>query len=259
MSTANQLFAAIAAGDEPALRSLLAAGADPDTARSYETVVDQQRRTGACSLLHDAVERGHAPLVRLLLAKGADPNRVDGASGATPLLLACQKRRPDVTALLLAAGARTSDVVVNAAVWSGDVALAQAVIAAGGAFDLEAAMQTAAMGGLAPMLRWLLDRGADPTSHGGAALVEAANAGRADACRFLIQAGAPIHARTTFGWPALHCAAYNGNETTVAALLELGADPAALDDQGRDAASWAEENGRNASAALLRAALRQRS
>ncbi|MBK8100721.1 MAG: ankyrin repeat domain-containing protein [Planctomycetes bacterium] len=258
MTSTERLFEAIAAGDEAALRQLLDAGADPETARTYEAVVDRDRRTGRESLLHAAVGRGHAALVQLLLQHGADPNVTDSASGASPLLLACEQRRPDLTALLLAAGATPAAATIQAAVWSGDVALAQAVVAAGGAVDLGAALPTAAMGGHAAMLRWLFAQGAEPARDGGAALVEAANAGHADACRFLVQAGAPVDARTTFGWPALHCAAYNGNEATVAALLALGADPTARDDQGRDAASWAEENGKAASLALLQRALRQR-
>jgi membrane dipeptidase len=62
----DKLEAAVAAGDEAAVRSLLAAGAD---ARA----VDEHRVT----LLMRAAETGDAEIVRLLLAAGADPTARD--------------------------------------------------------------------------------------------------------------------------------------------------------------------------------------
>jgi hypothetical protein len=76
----------------------------------------------------------------------------------------------------------------------------------------------------------------------------------------LVALGALVGQRTTFGGPghgqkttALHLAAQSGQLDAIRALLDAGADPAAIDDlyQGTPA-NWAEHGGQHAAAELLK-------
>jgi ankyrin repeat protein len=77
----------------------------------------------------------------------------------------------------------------------------------------------------------LLESGA--TSHDrGRALHHAALAGAVDSIRLLADAGAKIDAEDYIFKTPLLCAAVSGHRNAVALLLELGADPAILDEHG---------------------------
>ncbi len=91
------LLAAAGAGDAPAVRRLLAAGARPET-----------RDADGFTPLMLAAGSGSAEAVRLLLGAGADPN---GArrSGWTALMEATARGRTDAARLLLEAGARPDE------------------------------------------------------------------------------------------------------------------------------------------------------
>jgi acyl-CoA-binding protein len=60
----------------------------------------------------------------------------------------------------------------------------------------------------------------------------ASDLGRADAARALVAAGAPLDARDADGLTALHMAAVCEHIEVLALLLEAGADPAIVDDDG---------------------------
>ena len=121
------------------LRELL----DEDPARVSELSPD------GFTPLHLAVFGGSLEAVRLLLERGADPNVVAEASIARvpPLGTAAFVRRPDLAELLLEGGAE-----VNA-------------LAEGNFTALDSAVQNDDQ----PMIRLLLDRGADPTLGAGIA------------------------------------------------------------------------------------------
>lgn len=67
-------------------------------------------------------------------------------------------------------------------------------------------------------------------------LLLAAQKGNPDSCRLLLGSGANIDAQDhTFGWTALHFATSESHESTMACLIEGGANPRAKDTGGRSA------------------------
>jgi ankyrin repeat protein len=119
------------------------------------------------------------------------------------------------------------------------------------------ALHFAAFLGGANAVESLLAAGADPSAvadnemrvqplHSAAAL------GDVEACRLLLAAGADPDARQAGEHTPLHEAALTGNADLVELLLAAGADLAARNDDGRDACSFATENGHLAIAARLR-------
>ena len=101
---ALRLSIAVYAGDAAALRSALAAGADPNGRPCQRTP------------LADASERGHLACVEALLAAGANPNGVDQNIRRTPLHAACDHGHAHCVEALLRAGA--DPAVVNKGGWS---------------------------------------------------------------------------------------------------------------------------------------------
>ncbi|NMO16120.1 ankyrin repeat domain-containing protein [Pyxidicoccus fallax] len=83
------LFDAVLAGDREAVKSKLAAGADPNP-------FDSEGRTP----LMAAARKGRADIVRLLLEAGADPELTDSL-GETALIMAAAHGNADVCRLLL--------------------------------------------------------------------------------------------------------------------------------------------------------------
>jgi uncharacterized protein len=82
-------------------------------------------------------------------------------------------------------------------------------------------------------------------------LHSAAAAGDSDAVRLLLEAGADPDARQAGGHTALHAAAANDDAASAALLLQHGADPTLRNDQGADAAGLARANAATAVLALL--------
>jgi ankyrin repeat protein len=84
------------------------------------------------------------------------------------------------------------------------------------------------------------------------ALMLAAGNGHTEVVRALAAAGASIdEVEITRGWTALIWAAKRGHLDTARLLLELGADAAVRDQQGRSARDWAEAQRHPEIAALL--------
>ncbi len=73
-----------------------------------------------------------------------------------------------------------------------------------------------------------------------------------EACRLLLERGAPVDARQQQGWTALMSAGLHGDEPLADLLLRHGATPGVRSDDGRTAADLAEEKGHAALAARLR-------
>jgi ankyrin repeat protein len=110
-------------------------------------------------------------------------------------------------------------------------------------------------------LSWLCGRGAslDANVYQGTALVWAAAQGRVRAVRRLLELGAGVNVRATFGGPghgvgttALHHAAEGGHLGVIEVLLAAGADRTIEDAlYGGTPASWAAHSGQNAARGLL--------
>jgi uncharacterized protein len=97
MSTVAHLHEAVKRGDVPRIRRLLEADGGLANARSESDA----RGTYP---LHVAAEFGHAAAARLLLDYGADVSLRDAENDAIALCWAAFFGRPDVVAVLLAAG-----------------------------------------------------------------------------------------------------------------------------------------------------------
>jgi len=72
--------------------------------------------------------------------------------------------------------------------------------------------------------------------------------------RLLVSKGAAVSAWNRVNGTPLHCAVYRGNSAAVRTLLELGADPALIDRDGRTPFALAEHLGRDTCIRVLRAA-----
>jgi len=161
---------------------------------------------GATSEVADAAMRGDREAVRAALARNADVN-VTRVDGSTALHWAVERDDLDMADLLLRAGAsvtaRTREGV--------------------------APLQLAATNGSAPMVRRLLEAGADPdaslTPAGDTALMLAARTGKADALGVLVEVGADVNASETWGGTtALMWAVSEGHAEATRALIDAGAD-----------------------------------
>jgi ankyrin repeat protein len=100
---------------------------------------------------------------------------------------------------------------------------------------LPTALITAAFGGHTDLVRFLLERGADPeipNGQGRTALMLAADQGHADAVTLLLEKGARPERQDYMGQTALHIAGWQGYTSAVKALLRGGASPETRDRTG---------------------------
>ena len=109
-------------------------------------------------------------------------------------------------------------------------------------------------------VRLLLERGADPApaSRNGLAVTPlhsavATNAGPRDLgiVRALLDAGAPVSARSAQDGTPLHTAAFTGDVEVARLLLECGADPSLTNDSGRTPLDIARDRGHDRIVELL--------
>ena len=112
------------------------------------------------------------------------------------------------------------------------------------------------------VVSFLLDAGAEPrhtTNDGYTALHTAVGETpslpekQRDCVRLLVQAGAPLDAKTESGHSALVLAAWFGCDLSVEELLAKGADSNAIDANGRNAEQLARERGHAVAADLVAA------
>lgn len=115
----------------------------------------------------------------------------------------------------------------------------------------QTALIAAAERGRVDVARLLLNAGADVNAtdkYGSTALVSASSAGHADIVKLLIAAGANVNMKTTGtygGETALMAASENGRTEIVRSLLEAGADSSVKDRWQRSVADLARQNIRN--------------
>lgn len=281
----DRLIAAILAGDAAAAGAALIAGAQPRAVRHYEMCWDREWQQGEEPVLLCAARQGHAALVELLLQHDADPDAHDSLSGRTPLIAASARGdvrsvlallkakaaldavdgrsgdtafaaaidggHAEIAALLAAAGATATARALEQACHRGRIDLAEVCVRHGASLTQSGGLVVAARAGHLAMVRWLLAQCAELAQHGPEALCEAANAARADVVAFLLEHGVPSDCCTSYGWPPLHLAAWNGDGPTLLALLRAGADPRAVDREGLCALDHARAAGKAANVALL--------
>ncbi|MGE0593936.1 MAG: ankyrin repeat domain-containing protein [Vicinamibacterales bacterium] len=220
------LHRAAEAGDTDEVTRLLAAGADVHALTRYHV-----------SPLALAVVEGHADVARALLSAGADPNSRLG-EGEPVLLTAARVGRVDVIRALLEAGAdvngRERFYGQSAVMWAAieDHAEVIALLAGAGA-DVDARADV--LEG-EPLWRYGRDRrngingealqnfNTNFSKGGLTALMYAARSGATRAALALVEKGADIAAVDPEGFSALHLAIMNGFYDTAAALVKAGAD-----------------------------------
>ena len=257
----------------------------------HPRLIDQRGGDGV-TMLWTAARRGRIPLVRWLVAQGADVEIPGSAVHMTqvmisPYCIAVRSRRAEVARYLLDHGAQ---VDVFCAAFLGELDALADHITAGLASaqspheDLHPVtpLHHAVDGGSVAAAALLLESGADARTAGGRLLTSAARQGAIELVRLLLDHDAdpadaeslghlgqartigellvakgldlnvPIRDQETL--LTMACRADKGEHPqTVAALLELGADPNAPNAKGRTPLAIATSAGFDETAALLKA------
>ncbi|MDB5961885.1 MAG: hypothetical protein JWP59_3179 [Massilia sp.] len=170
-------------------------------------------------------------VLKLIEGRVVNPNQADPRSGETGLILALREGAPAVAAALIA----LPGLDLEAQAPNGNTALMMA------AFKRNR-----------PAVEALLAKGARVNRAGWNVLHFAAAAGDDDITKLLLEKGASIDARAPAGFTALMLAAREGKESTVAALLAAGADPALVNSEQLTAAQIAERAEKPRIAAAIR-------
>ena len=217
----SALYSAIGGGDAASVRSLVAAGADPDS-------------TAVGSAVGERIIRP---------ASGRPP---------PPLVFAIIEKQPECALALLESGAR-ADVrdddgfsALEHATSLGQAAVVAALLERGA--DPRASSKhgfplvfVAAAGGNSGIVRAFLDRGADPNARDAAGAAASHYVGSLDSVYEKLAGRSGLRARP--GATAMMLAAQRGHADAVRAFLEKGADPNARDEAGRDALMLVAEEG----------------
>lgn len=223
-------------GDMPALKLLLANGADPNlstklSADYYNRVAGLNSSGGNATPLTAAVSQKHPDAVAELIGAKADPN--GSTSGGYPLIFSALSDAPTLKALL-EGGAEP-----NALDREGTSPLLAAVMREGGQ----------------PAVELLLAHKANVNlgrrQYGWTPLHEAASRGNKAIAELLLKAGADVNARDRNGSTPLHRAVANKHLETAEFLLTHHADPNAKDDSGQTPLHDAVLNGTQDLAELL--------
>ncbi len=256
------------------VRALLDAGSDPNGAGHH-----------GWTPLHTALYENQVELTEELLRRGADPTTEVKGAGGTPLVQALfwgHTAAADALAahsieprnLRVAVGLGRADLM--AAMFDGDGHLVPAAFAGRGFYRphedfpegtltdapqevLDEALTYAVRNGRAAVLDELLARGAsvDAAPYAGGGLHWAAATGRTEIARWLLDHGADVNLRATFGsqlgCTPLHTCAWIDNVEIASLLVERGADITARDEShDSPPLGWAEFLGSPNVAALLR-------
>jgi ankyrin repeat protein len=274
-NTLLNLAAAIERADGPLVRTLLAAGADPNLPNDR-----------GWAPLHQAAAIGDVPLIEALLAAGAVITIAAHGDGGTPLAVALWWGKEEAAARLAREGVVPDNLRVNAGL--DRVAELPRFFAADGAPTAEAgqgrgfyrphsgfpawtpsddpaeilneAMSWAARNGSLNAMAFLQAHGAslDRPAYRGTPLMFACCWYKPRAARWLLEHGAdpnvftPFHGLDAGGTTALHLAAHTDDPDLVRLLLAHGADRTIKDGTfDGDPAGWARYAGAQRTLAVL--------
>lgn len=215
------------------------------------------------AVLFEAIKKGDRDAVARLVA--AEPSLAESREpgGVSAVLTALYYGRREIAVLLLARKPRL-DIFEAAA--AGDAGRVRELL------DEDRSRANAFAGdGFTPLglaaffkrpeaVRLLIERGADaaPASRNQPAFTPLHSAVATDAgprdlgiVRALLEAGAPVNARSGSGGTPLHTAAFLGDTEVAELLLARGADPRIANNEGRTAVDVARERGHAALAERL--------
>jgi ankyrin repeat protein len=255
--TADTFIEKARQGDMAAIRSLLAAGIDPN-------VKDDEGRTALIA----AAAGGQTEIVKLLLEKGAEVNARnqqgetalfvasgigEGAEmvkelikrgadinietgGMTPLMNAASRRQTDIAQILIEHGAdinrknRENIGALGLAARANQMEIVNLLMVKGVAFSSEDAGEVITMASLRgrhDIIRFFMERGVSIDTFDGTgnnALIWAIGGGRLDVVHFLLQRGANPNIRNMAGMSPLMLAVAGGSPDMVEILIKKGAD-----------------------------------
>ena len=234
---ASELLAAVRAGDAAAVRSALQAGANPD-------LKDEEGAPMICI----AAEKGLTDVAKILVEGRADL-KVRTKFGLAPVNLSILGRHSDTAVLLINAGAEVNDgAALMSATHNRDLNMIKLLLDRGA--DLHFAddvyVRVAAKQGNAELVRFFLDRGADPRSLSEMrenALHNASYVNEPEVLEMLLAKHIEVNATQYTGKTALIIAASRGNLESVKTLLAHGADPNITDDQRKTALDYSQPDG----------------
>uniref|UniRef100_A0A672V5R0 Ankyrin repeat and KH domain containing 1 n=1 Tax=Strigops habroptila TaxID=2489341 RepID=A0A672V5R0_STRHB len=155
---------------------------------------------------------GHVELAALLIERGANLEEVND-EGYTPLMEAAREGHEEMVALLLAQGESTVLFCFLGANINAQTEETQ-----------ETALTLACCGGFSEVADFLIKAGADIELGCSTPLMEAAQEGHLELVKYLLAAGANVHATTATGDTALTYACENGHTDVADVLLQAGAD-----------------------------------
>lgn len=215
--------------------------------------------TDAATDLFQSIHANNLEGVRQLLQAQPELLTALSPTGLSPVLFATYYHRPEITRLLIGAGAPLSAFEAAA---TGELAALRARLEAQPDLldtlspDGFSLLGLAAFFGREEVAAELLARGADVNRPSANALQvqplhSAASGDHTALALRLLAAGADVNAQQHGGFTPLMSAAQNGNVALVRALLAAGADPAAHTDDAQDAAALAHEEGHTSVLAIL--------
>ncbi|MCH6255188.1 ankyrin repeat domain-containing protein [Puniceicoccaceae bacterium K14] len=188
----QKLWEAIKQGDVESVARFVESGADA-------TAVIEKGKTSTTL----AAEEGNLEVLKLLLEDEESLSRTD-AYGFGLLSLASKRGHLDLVKYLLDRGMD---------------------IDAPSGYRFQTPLMAAAEGGNLEVVKFLVEKGADVgyANQTGQSVIMGAKGG--DLVRYLVEQGAEISRKNELGFTATTFAVFNGNQESLKALLELGADP----------------------------------
>ncbi|MGH7601698.1 MAG: ankyrin repeat domain-containing protein, partial [bacterium] len=149
----DELWAAARKGDAPAVKVLLAKGAD----------VNAKFRYNATALSY-AADRGHLEVVKVLVEHGAELNIKDTFYNSPPLSWAAYNGHTEVVKFLLEKGAEGKETALMSGIESNNLEMVKAALAVGGIKDetLTSALARATQGNKTEIVEALKKAGAAP-------------------------------------------------------------------------------------------------
>ncbi|KAF9875475.1 hypothetical protein CkaCkLH20_06856 [Colletotrichum karsti] len=225
-------------------RTALMSASEKLSAKTVQLLIDRGADVNFASAkgtpLMSAARAGRMETILLLLENHADIN-LGASNGETPLISAVKRGREDVVRLLIDRGADVNGkgghrTPLHHAVRKHDNKIAGLLIEHGARLDALAVdgvsvLQDAIYYGNGDIVRFLLERGANPNIEGDpeicahTTLCWAGIYSKSDVVRQLLEHGAHPYISRSSKVTVLQYAAGNGDDETVAAFIEAGMDP----------------------------------